>query len=331
MALTLAEAAKYSNDILQTGVIELLVYDDPILQRLPFKDILGNGLTYNVETTMSGAAFYAVNAAWTESTSVVTSATAKTTILGGDADVDNFLKATRSNLQDLMGEQIAAKTKAIKKAFMEVFYYGYQTGGGADANKFDGLHYLIRNVTAGQQNAIGVNNATANTPQPGSIKEIEETIDCIKGRKADLLVMTKQTRRNINEYLNGVGGITKEAVAGKTVQTILETPVAISDYISNDESCDDTANYYGAVYGHDFTDGTALGNDDNSTTIFCLSFGPEACCGVQSQPITVVKLGDLETKDAVRVRIKWYPSIMIQSTITCAKYSGISNAVFTVS
>ena len=36
MALTLAEAAKLSNDILKVGVIELIVYDDPILQRLPF-------------------------------------------------------------------------------------------------------------------------------------------------------------------------------------------------------------------------------------------------------------------------------------------------------
>jgi len=34
MALTLSEAAKYSNDVLQIGVIELLVKDDPILQRL---------------------------------------------------------------------------------------------------------------------------------------------------------------------------------------------------------------------------------------------------------------------------------------------------------
>lgn len=34
MALTLVEAAKYSNDILQKGVIELIVKDDPILERL---------------------------------------------------------------------------------------------------------------------------------------------------------------------------------------------------------------------------------------------------------------------------------------------------------
>lgn len=36
MALTLAEAAKLSNDLLLTGVIETIIYDSPVLQGLPF-------------------------------------------------------------------------------------------------------------------------------------------------------------------------------------------------------------------------------------------------------------------------------------------------------
>ncbi len=47
MALSLAEAAKLSNDILLQGVVETIVKDSPILQRLPFIEIQGNGLTYN--------------------------------------------------------------------------------------------------------------------------------------------------------------------------------------------------------------------------------------------------------------------------------------------
>lgn len=46
MALTLAEASKLSNDILLQGVVETIVKDSPILQRLPFIEIVGNGLTY---------------------------------------------------------------------------------------------------------------------------------------------------------------------------------------------------------------------------------------------------------------------------------------------
>jgi hypothetical protein len=47
MALTLAEAAKLSNDMLLQGVVETIVKDSPVLQRLPFIEIAGNGLTYN--------------------------------------------------------------------------------------------------------------------------------------------------------------------------------------------------------------------------------------------------------------------------------------------
>ena len=36
MALTLAEGAKLSNDVLQQGVIETVINDSPVLQRLPF-------------------------------------------------------------------------------------------------------------------------------------------------------------------------------------------------------------------------------------------------------------------------------------------------------
>lgn len=322
MALTLTEAAKYSNDVLQRGVIELIVKDDPILGKLQFKDIKGNGLTYNVETTLSTAGFYDVGDTWVESTSVVTQTTAVTRILGGDADVDNFLKATRSNENDLMGEQIAAKTKAIKDAFNLTALYGYNT---TEASRFDGLHYLIRSSTAGQNNTVAVATSSG-TPILLSLERLEKAVDLVRNGKPDLILMTKMMRRYINKYLNGVGGITKGEAGGKTVQTILDIPIAVSDVLSNDESCDlqyGTNEAAAAVYGHDNTDGTALGNDDNSTSIFVLQFAPQAFCGIQSLPITVEKFAKLETKDASRVRIKWYPSIMLQSVITCSKVTGV--------
>ncbi|MBI4328868.1 MAG: phage major capsid protein, partial [Chloroflexi bacterium] len=91
MALTLAEAAKLSNDVLLKGVIETIVKDSPVLQVVPFVEIVGNGLTYNQENAAPTAAFYAVGDAWAESTPTFTQQTATLSILGGDADVDNFL------------------------------------------------------------------------------------------------------------------------------------------------------------------------------------------------------------------------------------------------
>jgi len=315
MALTLVEASKYSNDVLQRGIIELIVKDDPILSRLPFKDIVGNGLTYDVETTMSGADFYSVGDTWVESTGTVTQHTAHTKILGGDADVDNYLKATRSNVQDLMAEQIEAKTKAIRHAYLNTFFYGY---AATETKRFDGVHQLLTSET---YNTIAVGGS--GSPAVLSMEKVEELIDLITDGKPDMLVMTKKMRRSINVYLKSVGGLTYDESANKRVQTILEVPVHVSDFLSNDEACDKD---YGNGYGHQPTDGTALGDDDNSTSIFALQFGAKALSGVQSMGITTEKFAKLENKDGARTRIKWYPGLMMQSIISCSKLTGLQPA-----
>jgi hypothetical protein len=314
MALTLVEGAKYSNDILQKGVIEELVKDDPLLERLQFKDIRGNGLTYNTESTLSGADFYAVGDTWIESTSAVTQKTAVTRILGGDADVDNFLRATRSDQQDLMTEQITAKVKAIRRTFLDMAIYG---DIDTDTKGFDGLHSLMTSATL---NTVAVGGSSG-SPAALSLLKVEQALDLIKNGKADVVMMTKQMRREINQYLNGVGGITKSDIQGKTVQTLFDIPIVVSDHLSDDESCDKA---FGSVYGHNDGDGVGLGDDDNSTSIFLLQFAPYGFTGVQSKPVTTERFAKLETKDAARVRIKWYPSVMLQSLISCAKVTGIA-------
>jgi hypothetical protein len=321
MALTLVEAAKYSNDVLQRGVIEKIVYDDPIFERLPFVDILGNGLTYNVEKTMSGASFYAVGDTWSESTSEVDQLTATLKIMGGDADVDNFLKATRSNVNDLMQEQIDAKIKALRDLFHRCLWYGYAT---ADANHFDGVHYLVRSSTSPYNNTVAV-ATTSGTPVALSLERLEKAIDLCKDG-ADLIVMSKLMRRYINKYLNGVGGITKTEIMGKTVQTLFDVPVVTDDRVSDDESADlayGTNEAGTTVYGHNYADGIAIGDDDNATSIFVVKFAPYALCGCQNSAPVTEDVGKLENKDAERLRIKWYASVMLQKIITCAKVTGV--------
>ena len=68
MALTLTEASKLSNDVLLSGVIETIVNESPVLQHMPFIEIVGNSLTYNRENAAPTVAFYNVGDAWAEST-----------------------------------------------------------------------------------------------------------------------------------------------------------------------------------------------------------------------------------------------------------------------
>lgn len=124
MALTLAEAAKLSNDNLLIGVIETIIKESPILQRMPFVEIVGNGLTYNREATAPSAAFFDVGDTWTESTPTFTQINTQLKIMGGDADIDNFLIATRSNLQDLQASVVHLKAKAVQQLFEQTFITG---------------------------------------------------------------------------------------------------------------------------------------------------------------------------------------------------------------
>ena len=322
MALTLVEAAKKSNNVLQRGVIELLVKDDMLLERLPFQEIVGNGLTYNIENTISPSEFYDVGDTWNEATSVVDQATAVLKILGGDADVDNFLRKTRSNENDLVQQEIESKTKGMKRGFLDALFYGYFTGGGT--KDFDGLQYLIRSSTAGQNNTIATATSSG-TSILLSMERLEAAIDLIKMGKPDLVVMSKLMRRSINKYLHGVGGISYMDAADRRIQTLFEVPVQVNEHIRDNESADlqyGTNEASTAVYGHNYADG-AGDDDDGGTSIFVLTLGGKALNGIQSGPLTVEPLGSLETKDATRTRLKWYVSIMLQSVIQCSKVTGI--------
>ena len=60
MALTLAEAAKLSNDVVLQGVVETVIKESRVLEVTPFIDMAGNALTYNRENALPTAAFFDV-------------------------------------------------------------------------------------------------------------------------------------------------------------------------------------------------------------------------------------------------------------------------------
>ena len=105
MALTLVDAARLTTDMLARGVIQTVIEDSPVLQVLPFESVEGNSLKYNMEVSPGAASFYAVNATWTEGAATFATRTTNLAILGGDVDVDNFLRRTMSDQNDQRGRR----------------------------------------------------------------------------------------------------------------------------------------------------------------------------------------------------------------------------------
>ena len=303
MALTLAEASKLSNDMLLQGVVETIVKDSPILQVLPFIEIVGNGLTYNQEKTLPTIDFYDVGDTWAESTPTFEQITANLKIMGGDADVDNFLKATRSNIQDLEAAVIELKAKALRDKFEEIYIYG---DSATDAKQFDGLRLLIDTTTASDQViAAGASGATL------TLSMLDELIDAVKGGKPGVLLMSRRSRRKINALVRAAGGMmeTDRDKWGNFIQFWDGVPIGVNDWIL------DTHVVSGSVETAT-TEGTC-------STIYALQVGEGALCGLTSPGhLTVEPVGSLETKDATRTRVKWYVSLALFSSVKAAALIG---------
>jgi hypothetical protein len=124
MAMTKAEAAKLTQDLLLRGVIETIIKESQLLQLLPFMEVTGTAVTYNREATLPAASFFDVGDTWTEATPTFTTVTAALKIMGGDADVDNFLQATYADPTDLEAEVIASRSRSVAHKFLDGFYNG---------------------------------------------------------------------------------------------------------------------------------------------------------------------------------------------------------------
>ena len=359
MSISLTEASKLSTDILLKGIVETIVKDSPILEKLPFIQITGNSLKYNREKTLPTVAWYdPVTDTWTTSEPAFEQCSSSLCILGGDADVDNFLKATRSNIQDLETAVIEQKAKALRHEFENTFLNG---DTGINAKQFNGLYKTLKGTawtadtemavgdvvvpTAGLENgfryectAAAGDKKTHATTEPAwptveggtvvddqvtwtcrlgnhqgsgangatlSLTSIDQLIDLVRGGKPDLLLMSRRSRRKIQNLARAAGTnlLIGEGKLGEMVEYFNGMPVAISDWAK---------------------DSYTVGSSTDCSAIFAFQTGEGAVCGLSSpEMIQVERLGSLETKDCTRTRIKWYVSMASFSIVKCAMLTGV--------
>jgi HK97 family phage major capsid protein len=294
MALTLAEASKLSQDMLLTGVIETIIQESPVLQVMPFIEVTGNGLIYNRENTLPSAGFYDVGDEWSESTPTFTQVSVALKILGGDADIDNFLKETRSNLQDLETTVVQLKAKAVQQKFEDTFINGDAT---SDLNSFDGIDKLC---DSGQAVSMGENGGSL------TLDKLDELIDKVKGGKPDILLMSRRSRRKLTSLSRATGGgllITDRNQFGQMVDYYDGIPIGVCDYIADDQT---------------------VGTSEDCSTIYVVQWGEGALAGLTSTGgLQAERVGSLESKDASRIRVKWYVAIALFNALKLAKLIGV--------
>jgi hypothetical protein len=287
--ITLPEAAKLTQDVLLKGIIEEIYKESPILSRLPFKDVSSSGLLYNRENELPTVEFVAPDEDWATSEATFTQRRATLCILGGDADVPNFVQDTYSNINDQMAIQIEKKTKAMKHTFEDKFING---DSSTNPKEFDGLIKLYdssNRTVAGD--ASKWNSGTAHQDVLGNMDELIDL--CLP--KPDMILMDRPTRRQLNASMRQSGSLVKvdQDEFGNFVTMYNEIPIFVNDFMGG-------ATLTAASY------------------VFALRMGEDGVCGLQHGGIATEYFDKLEKKDARRVRIKWYVSLVLFSTLACS-------------
>ena len=304
MAVTLVEAAKQSQNPIQSAIIEMYARSSDILAVLPFVTISGNALRYNREGTLPGMGLRGVNEAYPESTGILNPVTEPLVIAGGDLDVDKFIVTTMGVSQRSVQE--AMKVKSLALAWTKQFVKG---DSKSDPRGFDGLQVRLTNnqlLWAG-----GTDGGDAL-----SLSKLDELIDAVE--QPTHLLMSKAMRRRLtaasrNTSVGGFITYTQDSF-GRTVSVYNDLPILIID----------TDNEGNSILG--FDEVGATGSTATATSIYCVSLNDGMLGGIQSGTMMATDLGELETKPVYRTRIEWYAGIACYHGRAAARLGGIKDA-----
>lgn len=309
MAITLTEAAKLSQDQLRRGVIETIIDESPLMQRLPFITVQGNAYAYVREGGLGGAAFRKVNEGYTPSEGNFTEHSTKLAILGGEADVDRFLVQTQGGqVADLRAAVTAQKAKAVRLAFHKALVKGTGTSSAKD---FEGLDKI---VTGSEQELVA---ATDGMPIIGAgsddrqafFDKIEELIASVDGTPA-MLLMNRQTLAKFKSAARRESSYdeTRDAF-GKAISAYQGIPLVD---MGNDEA--------GApIIGQNEVQGAA----ENASSIYAVRFGDDAVAGLTNGGVQVYDLGELNEKPVYRTRIEFYCGLAVHKVQAAAVLRGV--------
>ena len=201
---------------------------------------------------------------------------------------------TYSDTNDIEAEVIANRAKSVAYGFSDSFFNGDAT---VNPKSFDGLHKL----TEGSQTITTGTNGGALT-----LAMLDELVDMVKPGKPDLLLMSKRARRKLKDLRRTSGSVIETGVNqfGQQVEFYDGIPLVVDDFIKDDRT---------------------LGTGTNLSTIYAVRFGQSTgLMGLEHGGISIDRVGELETKDATRSRIKWHCGLALFNSLGAAKLEGVS-------
>lgn len=296
--LTITQASTLGQNQVRDGVVEMFVYESPILQRLPFLPVSGNAYQYNRELTLPSAASRAVNATWTESTGTFESKTEGLKIYGGEAHVDRFIQQT---MPASVGDHLANQTNLKVKAVTQKVHNDLVNGDSAvTATDVDGIK---KRVPTSQIINASTTTFTINTDansRHGFMDLLDQLVSSVRGG-ADALLMNAAMRNNIRAVARREGFHAADRNDfGQVVEFYNGVPL-----IDVGKKADGTE-----IIPSNEPNGAATPVNE-TTSIYAVKFSTNDFCGLTNGGIDAYEIGggpngEMETKPAFGVRIEWY-------------------------
>lgn len=304
-SVTLAESAKLSQDLLVAGVIENIIVVDKFFEILPFDEIHGNALAYNRENVAGDVQWGTVGTTITaKAAATFTAVTSSLTRIIGDAEVDQLIQATRSDVgNDQKAIQVSSKAKSVGLAYTDKLING--TGS---SNQINGLLDL---VTAGQT----IDGAT--NGEPLTFEALDELLDQVtdKNGVVDFIQMHSRTLRSYYALLRASGGATIEEVvtlpSGARVPGYRGTPIFRNNNIPITQTQGTESAATSIIAGN---------LDDGSRKIGIAGLTAQGAAGIR-----IEEVGISETKDETITRVKFYCGLANFNSNGLAIYDGINN------
>jgi len=167
----------------------------------------------------------------------------------------------------------------------------------SDAKSFDGIDKL---AAAGQTVSMGANGATL------TLEKLDEVIDKVKPGKPQMLLMSRRSRRKLTALSRATGSgliVSDRDQFGQMVDYYDGVPIGVEDHVADNKT---------------------VGSSPDCSTIYALQLGEGAVAGLSAPGgLTVERVGSLETKDATRIRVKWYVSLGVFNALKLSKLTGV--------
>ena len=139
-----------------------------------------------------------------------------------------------------------------------------------------------------------------------TLDAMDQLIDLLPAGRQDALLMSKRTRRKLSALRRASGNLLETDVDqfGQRALFYDGIPLVVDEFVSDTQAKGTSGNVASSIYALKLGQGVGV-------------------MGLEHGGIQVETIGELETKDASRHRIKWYASIAVFSELGVARLEGI--------